>query len=86
MAETTENKPANTSSTNKAPAPTKESVTGTILLATKSFHSGSLDDEDARLQFINAHKSEIKPDTVTLVGKSHDIGTGVTYSFTAEAK
>lgn len=63
-----------------------KTVTGTVVLASKSFVSGPVNDDDARTQFIDGHKGKIKPDTVTMVDKRHDIGVGITYTFSAEAK
>jgi len=63
-----------------------KTVTATVMLATPSFSSGPVNDDDARTEFINGHKGKIKPETVVMVDKRHDIGVGITYTFTAEAK
>jgi hypothetical protein len=62
-----------------------KTITDTLFVETKSFHSSHLDDEDARRSFIETHKlTKAQSETVTLVDKRHDIGVGITYTFRAE--
>lgn len=73
--------PDPTPPTKAASPPIKSApVTATIVVKTRSFGSGALDDDNARADFVKAHN--VNPDSVTLVEKKHNIGVGITYTFT----
>jgi hypothetical protein len=61
-----------------------EPITGDIFIRTVKFDSTYIDDEDAAQQFKALHKDAIKPETVQQTNKRHDVGVGLTYTFTAE--
>ncbi len=68
--------------TRKAAEPTV--VTGTVFVATDSFNSGPVNDDDARTQFIEEHKlNKSQAETVVMQDKRHDSGKGITYTFGA---
>ncbi len=65
----------------------KPPVTGTVYLETTSFESGPSDDADARDAFIEAHKlTKAQAETIVMTDKEHVIGSGITYTFSAEGK
>lgn len=64
-----------------------ERVTGTVFVETDAMLSTATDDDEARQAFIDEHKlTKARAETVTLDSKRHDVGYGITYTFSADAK
>lgn len=71
---------------NKAETPKSgDKVENTIMIRTRAMTATPTHDEDAKEQFLSLYKGK-KVENVALVSKVHDIGTGITYVFSADVK
>ena len=62
-----------------------DKVENIIFIRTRALAATPAHDEDANEQFLALYKGK-KLENVEIVSKVHDIGTGITYTFSADVK